>query len=197
MAALGVRKVSERAVYKSTAAEFLDEMFSGTAEELRTAYNDSLALLEQTAGGSLSEAAAELADDGVLPDGIGDVDTFFADWLDEDGQMAGQHAGLLMRHGYEQAIRLALRDGDPVPIETLWVTGAGDEFEIHICEGKERVTVVMFIPLVRLYGSERAFTRSWVVRVGAPKATDDAVSLAEGDPPVTKVRMSGARSVAS
>jgi hypothetical protein len=80
-----------------------------------------------------------------------------------------------------------------VPIETLWVTGASYEFEIHICEGKDRVTVLMFIPLARRYGSERAHTRSWVVRVGDDKVTDAPSVLDATDPPITKTPTSGAR----
>jgi hypothetical protein len=53
-----------------------------------------------------------------------------------------------------------------VPIETFWVTtGPGGNFEIHVCDGEQRVTVLVFIPVDREYGS-RTGSRSWTVRVG-------------------------------
>ena len=37
--------MADRAVYKSTAAEYLDDLFGGTPDELRAAYEGALELL--------------------------------------------------------------------------------------------------------------------------------------------------------
>jgi hypothetical protein len=78
-----------------------------------------------------------------------------------------------------------------VPIETLWITGTGDQFEVHICEGRRAVTVVNLIPLVRPYGSRRAKARSWVVRTSDGTEGDRERALDGGDPPVVMVQVSG------
>ena len=174
--------MSTSAVYKSTAAEFLDELFGGTAEELGVAYERALGLLESIGDGPLSEAAAMLVgDDGLPPEAVEDSAT---------GWRAGDDVDRVLRAGYRQAIQLASSGHEPVPIETLWLTGASDSFEVHICEGRHQVTVVLMVPLVRSYGSRRAQARSWVVRSDA--GDDEAAHLPEeGDPPVVMVQTSG------
>lgn len=190
--------MAQRAVYKNTAVEFLDDMFSGTPEELRTSYANSLALLEATAEEPLTVAANELAQDGELPDDIGDVATFEEGWISDSGRLAGKNVDLVLRHAYGEAIRLASERDTPVPIDTLWITTGkeDDDFEIHVCDSRDRVTLLMFIPLDRDYGSSRARTQSWVIRSGGGDDVDAEV-IADGDPPVVKLQRSGRPSSAA
>jgi hypothetical protein len=151
--------MSERAIYKSTAAEFLDDLFGGTPDDLEGAYADALDLLMSIGDAPLSEAAAHLVESGRLePDAVADS---------AKGWRAGPEVDRVLRAGYRQAMELASSRSEPVPIETLWMTGSGKDFELHICDGKRHVTVVLLLPLERSYGSQRAATRSWAVRVDA------------------------------
>ena len=111
---------------------------------------------------------------------------FEAEWSGRDA---------VLKHGYREAFRLALSHEPPVPLETFWVTGAGDDFEIHISDGEQHVTVFMVVPPgdgVPL-GSLHAKAKSWVVTAGdrAPAPGRPAAQpLGEGG--VVKVEVSGA-----
>jgi hypothetical protein len=107
--------------------------------------------------------------------------------------MAGPDVERVLRCGYEKAIGIARSRPDPLPIETFWVTGASDSLEVHICEGERHVTVTVFIPTDRRYGSERAESKSWVVRVARTGDDRDIPPLDGGDPPVLAVQTSGRR----
>ena len=147
-------------VYKSTAAEFLDDFLGGSPEELARQYQWSLDLIESVGDGHLSDAAARLAEDGELPnDAVEDS---------RKGWRGDEVVDRIIGHAYREAIRLAGDGarGEPVPVDTLWMTGATDAFEAHIVDGPRRVTVVLCIPLERSYGSRRARSRSWSVRAG-------------------------------
>ena len=50
-----------------------------------------------------------------------------------------------MRRGYTAAIDLATEDG-LLPIETFWVTGPNERFQIFARKGPRQVTVLVFIP---------------------------------------------------
>jgi len=177
-----------QAVYKSTAAEFLDDFLSGASEGLDATFGYALGLLESDSQGQLSQTTQVLVHDNKLPERS--TQDFEAYWLSDTSQLAGKDVGRVMRHGYAEAIRIARgQPGGPVPIETLWVTGASDDFELHICEGPGHVTVLLFIPLVRAYGSKRASKKSWVVRVGSLR--EDGETLDPADPPIIKVQVSG------
>src|SRR4051794_32883109 len=169
--------MADRAVYKSTAAEYLDDLFGGGPDELEVAYRTALDLLDSIGDAPLSEAVAQLVDDGDLPsDAIEDSNK---------GWRAGERVDRVIRVGYTEAMQLAQARDEPLPIETLWVTGASDDFELHICEGKRSIIVTLFIPLERSYGSRNATARSWVVRVDDESAADD------GDVPVAMIQTSG------
>jgi hypothetical protein len=183
--------MSDRAVYKSRAAEFLDGLFGGDPAELRIVYERVVENLATIRRDGLPETTEGLVDAGELPTDIG-IERFEEYWLSDSGPMAGQHVGRVLRCGYEEAIRIAGSRDDPLPIDTLWVAGASDEFEVHVCEGQRRVTVTLLIPIVRLYGSERAKSKSWVVRV-AREGDEGATVLDRGDPPVVAVQTSGPR----
>jgi hypothetical protein len=178
--------MAQRAVYKSTAAEFLDDLFGGTGDDLARAYERSLELLSDLGSTPLSKAAARMVEDGGLaPDAVEDS---------SKGWRAGRDVDLAIGHAYRQAIELARGRKEPVPIETLWITGAGGDFEVHVCEGKRQVTVVMFIPVDRSYGSQRAQARTWVVRAGSDRDPADARLTEDGDPSVVMVQVSGPQS---
>jgi hypothetical protein len=169
--------MADRAVYKSTAAEYLDDLFGGTPDELRAAYEGALELLDSIGDAPLTEAVSRLVDDGELPpESIENSDK---------GWRAGQRVDRVIRVGFTEAMQLALAGDEPRPIETLWVTGASDDFELHICEGKRSIIVTFFIPLERSYGSRHANARSWVVRV------DDDADGDDGDVPVAMIQTSG------
>ena len=150
--------MSDRALYKSSHAEALDAYYSGSPDDRRSAYEYALDLLQGQ--GSLSAVIAKLERDGRGPRD--------AKPAPKDSPLAGKHVDEVIQRGYTQAIQLALGHDDPAPIETLWMTGASDEFEIHVCDGERLVTVLWLIPVVRPYGSERARSTSWMISAGAP-----------------------------
>jgi hypothetical protein len=176
-------------VYKNTGAEHLDDFYSGTTEQLKRAYDRAL---EALAGGNAGIAA--WARDRAENDGLDsrNSENLATEWL--GAGLGGKHADRILRHGYEEAIKLARSHPEPLPIETLFVRGCGEDFELHICEGKRQVTVVLFVPsqsgLRDDYGSENAKSKSWVVRAGG---ADGADVLHDGPPPVVKAATSGAR----
>jgi hypothetical protein len=173
-------------VYKSTGVEFLDDYFSGATTPLKQAFKEGLALMTSNPD-SLKGTVAPF-EGKELPDGT--ADGFESGWLAATaGPLAGQDVERVMRHGYEQAIKLAR---DPLkPIETFFVTGAGPDFELHICEGKYAVTVFMLIPQDRTHGSHNAQSKSWVVRVGHLGDSTTAEELDLEDPPTVKTLVSG------
>lgn len=175
--------MADRAVYKSTAAEYLDDLFGGTPDELAAAYQTALDLLDSIGDAPLTEAVSRLVDDGDLPpEAVENSDR---------GWRAGQRVDQVIRVAYTEAMQLALARDEPLPIETMWITGASDDFEVHICEGKRCIIVTMFIPLERSYGSSNANARSWVVRV------DDGVDAGDGEVPVAMIQTSGPDPAAS
>lgn len=179
--------MAHRAVYKTTTAEFLDDFYSGEYRPREDAYADALALMEQSA--PLSEAARDLENrnDGALAPGS--TDAFLAGWLEESAKHGEQPVDRVLREGY----RLAVERATPrkLPIENFWVTGASDEFEVHVCESRDRVTVFMFVPAEdeRPYGSESARSTSWVVRVGDIDVRPDAPRTERDD--VMTIQVSG------
>jgi hypothetical protein len=196
--------MSDRAVYKSTAVEFLDEMFGGSPEELASNFAYARGLLSSAE--PLTQSTEQLTAAGRLDPAAGDARGFEELWLSpgESNPLTGIVAGVeverIMRHGYDKAIEIASSQNPPKPVETFWTTGCGTGLEIHICEGKRSIILMMFLPFVRTvavpgvgerpYGSIRASSRSWVVRVG--EAGDSEVTtLDPGDPPIVMAQMSG------
>ena len=182
--------MAHRAVYKTKMAEFLDDFYSGESRPLNVAFDDATALMR--AQGSLSDSTRELEKRGALPNGS--AQAFEQGWLSPSAPHRGPIVDRVLRSGYQEAIDLARARG--VPIENFWVTGAGEDFEVHICEGARRITVFMFVPAeeTRDYGSYRAQSRSWVVRTGditevhpdAPRQTLD-----DDEPPIRRIQVSG------
>src|SRR4051795_5312722 len=117
--------MAERAVYKSSSAEFLDKQFSGTPEELREVYDRSLGLLDDLGDASLAGAIEQFEAQGAAPsDAARDSGT---------GWRADPEVDAVIRAGYREAMRLASEREVAVPLDTLWVTGASETFELHIC----------------------------------------------------------------
>jgi hypothetical protein len=180
----------DRAVYKSRPAEFLDRLFGGQLGDLRDVYEQVVGNLASARRDGLGETSERLVERGELPPDIG-VERFERAWLSGAGPMADQDVERVLRLGYEAAIRIARNRDDPLPIETLWVKGVSDEFEVHICESERHVTVILFIPTDRPYGSQNAASKSWVVRVAWEGDYGDV--LDDEDPPVVAVQTSGPR----
>ena len=183
--------MAHRAVYKTTTAEFLDAFYSGASRPREEAFADASALLESD--GSLLEAARDLEgrDGGIAG---GSAAAFEEFWLGEAGARGGKSVDRVLRCGYREAVSLARAQG--LPIETFWVTGAGDDFELHICESTDRIVVFMVVPGEdeREYGSRLARSRSWVVRVGdLDEVHPDAprTMLDDDGPPILSIQVSG------
>jgi hypothetical protein len=74
----------------------------------------------------------------------------------------------ITRQGYLEAIALALEHTPPVPIRTYWMTGAGnDDFEMHISDEAEHVSVTLCVPKVDGGSHRRSSPEAWVVRFDA------------------------------
>jgi hypothetical protein len=168
----------QRAVYKTTNAEYLDEAGCdpGRLEEALEALKIAPALELVTRQLEANEA---------LPAGSADDFNQFAEAKGSDT------FELIMRKGYQEALTLAI--SRELPIETFWVTAPGDDFELHIAEGRNAICVFFFVPgeESRDYGSRRAGSRSWVIRAGDrndlhPDA--DRTSLDDG---IVKIQVSG------
>jgi hypothetical protein len=180
-------------IYKSSNAEKLDDHFKGDGERLRALYTAALQQYEQLDGESLSTMVTNLASLDVPWDAEA-ANHFATEW--PNAGPGRTNADPILRHGYQEAFQLALSHEPPVPLETFWVTGAGNDFEVHVSDGDDHVTVFMIvtgtpgddIPA----GSKKARNKSWVVTSGG-RANDDGRGqpqpLAEGN--VVKVEVSG------
>ncbi len=172
-------------VYKNTGIEVLDDFFGGSAEQLEANFAYGLDLMNKQAA-QFSRTVEKLEEEHHVD--VGGAEQFDAYWLGSQSQLAGKEVARVLRRGYEQAIELATSLGKP--IETFFVTAAVNDFEVHVCEGRYAVTVFMFVPLARKYGSKNAISRSWVVRVGTPD-DDEQVVLDEQKPNIVSIQVSG------
>ena len=179
-----------RAVYKGKSIEDLDQFYrSGDAGEQLGHVRDLLAGVSEQ---PLDAAAAQFADEGsIAPEAVRE---FQDGWLADESPLGGHDVDRVMRFGYQQAIELAAGFDPPAPIESHWVTGAGEEFELHIVADPHLVTVLIFIPADRDYGSTRATSRSFVVRVGDLESVDPEaprLQLDDAEDPVFQIQVSG------
>ncbi len=153
-----------RIIYKNTTIETLDDFYRG--DGLNDALDVARGLLEDDSVGAVDVARA-WSDGRRLSDG--ELSGFEAKWLTSGGDFAGHDVGGVIRVAYRAALDLAGTGATARPIETFWLTGFADTFEIHVHDGKDRVTMFMILPEedeVRTYGSENATTQSFVVREG-------------------------------
>ena len=175
-------------VYKTSSAEFLDRLYedpSGltTAQGLLSAHeNDPLSATTEDLNNS----------HGLSPD-AGNKADFDKYWLSGTGPFGGEEVDRVLRHGYGEAIRIASEEyAEPVPIETFWVAGASDHFELHIGQARRCVTVFMFVPTTRGYGSRQAGAQTYVVRAGGLREDGETLHAGVNDqPPIVKVKVSG------
>jgi hypothetical protein len=92
---------------------------------------------------------------------------------DEHSSLRGSQFESVTRQGYLEAIALAFRHSPPVPIETFWMTGAGnDAFEMHVSDGAERVSVTLLVPAVDGGSDEPGSPEGWVVRIDGDGQTE-------------------------
>ena len=180
-------------IYKTTNAELIDAQFSGDGERLRALYTAALQQYEQFASEPLSTMVTDLASLEVPWDAA--TAEFFANqWHDEPGRA---DADPILRHGFQEAVQVALGHEPPVPLATFWVTGAGDEFEVLISDGDDRVTVFVVVPGTPgendfHAGSMRARNKSWVVTAGG-RTNDEGRGQPQplADSNVVKIEVSG------
>ena len=148
----------QRAVYKTTTAEYLD----GALKDAAGVDDGRQHLIGSP---SLVDRAEELeSTEDLLEHSAAD----FSNFISEQGADTFE---LVVRFGFEKAFQLA-QDGNK-PIQTFWVSAPGDGFELHVCEGQQSIAVFFFVPpqeppppVPRDYGSDRAASRSWVYRAG-------------------------------
>jgi hypothetical protein len=190
------------AVYKDSNVELLNEYLGDTAnfQPALDLLNGNQSLTDITAAPNAGITDSHITDE---------AGHFQAHWLSEKSPLAGKHVDDVMRYAYKWAIELAgesrggvgqPRQNGAVPIETFWLTtGPGGNFEIHVSDGDERVTVFVFIPVDREYGS-RTGPRSWAVRVGGfgehEPPDEPRVERLDGGPDapsVVRVQTSGPR----
>jgi len=149
--------VSDRAVYKTFDVEVLDDFYSRGTQALSRGHD----LLQASATEGLSSGFGEY-EEGQEPERRTTTEEF-GEWI---GAAGGENAETVIRVGYDAAVELA--QAQSLPIDTLFVTGVSDEFELHVCEGTHQVTVLMFMPKEseygKEYGSRRAKARSWIFR---------------------------------
>lgn len=141
-------------VFKPAQVESLDEFFSGTPAELREAYAHALDLLSQYDDQPLWEITAHIeranaAQDASrpLPRDVGTAAHFQEHWLDDSSALGGKNVDRVFRDGYLTAIGRAMSGDEPLPIDTVWVSGVTEDFEIHSTAGPRQVSVVVFVPL--------------------------------------------------
>jgi hypothetical protein len=141
-----------RAVYKTTNAEYLDSV--GDPQELREAL-ERLRLAPP-----LEQVTRDLVRQGRLPE---DSVDYYARFAGQQGADTFEH---VVRAGFRVAMELAVEKNQP--IETFWITAPGNDFELHVAEGRSSVLVFFFVSGKddRVYGSARAEARSWVIRAG-------------------------------
>lgn len=171
--------MSQRAVYKTISAEYLDRVYSHPAAF-------PIAMQRLADPESLVDVTLRLEQLNDLPDGSADEFTGLID------MKAPSPLEQILRSGYRVAFEMASEKGQPV--ETFWVTAPGEDFELHICEGRQSIVVFFFVPgeEERDYGSRRAVSKSWVVRAGdRSDVRADAPRTVLADP-VLQIQTSGA-----
>ena len=84
------------------------------------------------------------------------------------GRLQGDEFELVTRQGYLKAIELALGHSPPVPINTFWMTGAGNaHFEMHVSDEAQQVSVTLLVPAVDGGAQYAGMPESWVVKIAA------------------------------
>ena len=171
--------MSQRAVYKTISAEYLDRVYSDPAAF-------PIAVQRLDGPDSLVDVAQGLEQLNDLPDGSANQFTGLIT------TKAPSPLEQILRSGFRVAFQMASAKGQPV--ETFWVTATGDDFELHICEGRRSIVVFFFVPgeEERDYGSLRATSKSWVVRAGDRSDVRPDAPRVTLDEPIMQIQTSGA-----
>jgi hypothetical protein len=148
-------------VYKTFDVEVLDDFYSRGPEALNRGHD----LLQASATQGLSSGFGQYEQEQEPQRRTGTDE--FGTWIVAAG---GESAEKVIRVGYDAAVELAQEQS--LPIDTFFVTGASNEFELHVCEGTHQITVLMFMPNGRPYGSSRAKAKSWIFRTGRLDESD-------------------------
>jgi hypothetical protein len=131
--------VGQRNVYKDDAVRAMDAFLGGTGGmSLERSLQYARRFLEDTSQ-SLANLTATAVErrDGILDINPDQAEHFLTHWTEDEQEE--------MRRGYSEAVRLATEE-QLLPIETFWVTGPNEKFEIFAVKGPRQVTVVVFIP---------------------------------------------------
>ena len=126
--------VGQRNVYKDDAVKAIDHFFSGNAMPLNQAFNIARGVLNTNQ--PLADVVPPTPQLNLTDQQREHFRTHWPRPLQDE-----------MRRGYTDAINLA--DRNPrVPIETFWVTGPSNAFQIFARreDGARQVTVLVFIP---------------------------------------------------
>ncbi len=129
------------------------------------------------------------------------VERLEADGRDSDafeyplsGALRGTDFESVARQGYLEAIGLALDHSPPVPIATFWMTGAGnDEFEMHITDERQRVSVTLLVPEVEGGSTAPGSPESWVVSLGGARRGEARQTSGPADRTQPSTRVADAR----
>jgi hypothetical protein len=178
-------------LYKNTGIEWLDEFYAlDDRSALEDRLKEALALVRDAGPVTIEEFISEnsaSSGDEPTPTRLANEsrDHFEKVWPTD--ARAGADFGTVLRQGYQHAIQVAL--DLHLPIESWFLTGARDGFEIHVAAGKRQVTVLMLLPIAHpeseYYGSERAASKSWVVRADRPAVDGDTEPVAREGAVVT------------
>lgn len=179
-------------VGKGDYVELTDRYFGRPPKELRKVYAEALAHLEGPADLSLGEVVARDAGKktGTPLSEISsdDVEHFQAHWLNRP------EVGQIIRQAYKHAIELASAPKTPLPIETLWVTSPGRDFEYYISQTARAITVIACIPAAASEGGRHATETQpmWVVRAEPRGAAEhEIVGTTENGTPVVVHQLGG------
>lgn len=137
-------------VEKPPQVRIIDQFFSGSPEEIASAYETATSLLR--ADEEIDRTTDELADSGdetlsrLTHD---DANHFREHWLDSEKARhpwSGPDVGRIMRETYLAAVEAASSHDVPIPIETFWVFSPIDHFEMRLSESATQITVFALIP---------------------------------------------------
>lgn len=150
--------MAERMWFKGRAAMALDAWYSGDVE---TNLANARRWLEEL---SFDEMVERL--NASAPQSPEFRYEYRFDYPLDHSRLQGPQFEKVIRTGYLEAIALAFEHSPPVPIRTYWMTGAGnDEFEMHISDDVQQVSVTLFVPDVEGGSEHPQSPEAWVVTI--------------------------------
>ena len=137
-------------IEKPPQVRIIDQFFSGSAEQIASAYDTAASLLRRDEGiDQTTDDIATGSDETLSQLTHEDARHFRAHWLDSDKPLhpwSGPDVGRIMRETYLAAVEAASRRDVPIPIETFWVFSPIDHFEMRLSESDTQITVFALIP---------------------------------------------------